>query len=131
MTNTTDSETRTETNRARINPANAQHSTGPRTSAGKQRSSLNALRHGLTGHVIVLPSEDHAAYENHTRRLADDLQPKGALEEQLAQSLVDTSWRINRVAALETNLLALVTNSRTTSTPRIRKCTPPSLWPHP
>jgi hypothetical protein len=103
MTNTPENPpTRTETNRA-----NAQHSTGPRTSAGKQRSSLNALRHGLTGHVIVLPSEDHAAYENHTRRLFDDLQPKGALEEQLVQSLSDTSWRINRVAALETNLLAL------------------------
>jgi hypothetical protein len=34
-------------NRAAINGANAQHSTGPRTPAGKQRSSLNALRHGL------------------------------------------------------------------------------------
>jgi flagellar biosynthesis GTPase FlhF len=93
--------------RAEINRTNSQHSTGPRTSAGKQRSSLNALRHGLTGHVIVLPSEDHAAYDHHIRRLFDDLQPKGALEEQLVQSLSDTSWRINRIAALETNLLAL------------------------
>jgi transcription termination factor NusB len=106
MTNTTNPEPPTET-RTETNRANAQHSTGPRTEPGKHRSSLNALRHGLTGHVIVLPSEDHAAYENHTRRLVDDLQPKGALEEQLAQSLADTSWRINRVAALETNLLAL------------------------
>ena len=63
-----------------INQANSQHSTGPRTAAGKQRSSLNALRHGLTGHVIVLPSEDHTAYESHTRRFFNDLQPKGALE---------------------------------------------------
>jgi uncharacterized protein YaiL (DUF2058 family) len=93
--------------RAEINRANSQNSTGPRTPAGKQRSSLNALRHGLTGHVIVLPSEDHAAYQTHTQRLFDDLQPKGALEEQLVQSLADTSWRINRVAALETNLLSL------------------------
>jgi len=31
--------------RAVINRANAQHSTGPRTEAGKQRASLNALRH--------------------------------------------------------------------------------------
>src|SRR5580692_4223108 len=93
--------------RAEINRANSQHSTGPRTPAGKQRSSLNALRHGLTGHIAVLPTHDHAAYETHTRRLFADLQPKGALEEQLVQSLADTSWRINRVAALETNLLAL------------------------
>jgi hypothetical protein len=93
--------------RALTNRANAQHSTGPRTDAGKQRSSLNALRHGLTGHVIVLPSEDHAAYDTHTKRFIGDLQPKGALEQQLVQSLADTSWRLNRVAALETNLLTL------------------------
>jgi hypothetical protein len=98
---------RADATRADVNRTNSQHSTGPRTPAGKQRSSLNALRHGLTGHVIVLPSEDHAAYERHTRRLFDDLQPKGALEEQLVQSIADTSWRINRIAALETNLLAL------------------------
>ncbi len=93
--------------RAAVNRANAEHSTGPRTDAGKQRSSLNALRHGLTGHVIVLPTEDHAAYDIHSKRFFDDLQTQGALEEQLVQSLADTSWRLNRVAALETNLLTL------------------------
>jgi hypothetical protein len=59
--------------RAIVNRANAQHSTGPRTDAGKQRSSLNALRHGLTGHVIVLPSEDQVAYETHTGHFFADL----------------------------------------------------------
>ena len=49
--------------RTAINRANSQHSTGPRTDAGKQRSSLNALRHGLTAASAVLPSEDPAAYD--------------------------------------------------------------------
>ena len=40
------------------NRANAAHSTGPKTEAGKQHSCLNALRHGLTGHTIILPKED-------------------------------------------------------------------------
>jgi len=44
-----------EIDRAEINRANAQHSIGPKTPEGKQRSSLNALRHGLTGQIIVLP----------------------------------------------------------------------------
>jgi hypothetical protein len=30
-----------------------------------------------------------------------------SLEEQLVQSIADTSWRLNRVAALETSLLTL------------------------
>ena len=91
--------------RTEINRANAQHSTGPRTEAGKQRSSLNALRHGLTGQIIVLPAEDMEAYQHHIQRFVDEYRPKGATETQLVQSLADTAWRQNRVFALETNLL--------------------------
>src|ERR1700676_3744828 len=94
-------------NRAAINKANAQHSTGPRTAAGKQRSSLNALRHGLTGQTIVLPSEDLAAYQRHSQSFLAEYQPKGATESQLVQSLLDTAWQVNRAAAVETNLFAL------------------------
>jgi hypothetical protein len=93
--------------RAAVNKANAQKSTGPRTDSGKQRSKLNALRHGLTGHTIVLPTEDHWAYQLHTQRFVHQFQPVGALEEQLVQSLADSAWRLNRVPALETNLLTL------------------------
>jgi hypothetical protein len=92
---------------AAINRANAQKSTGPRTEAGKQRSKLNALRHGLTGQTIVLPTEDHSAYQRHSQSFLDECQAKGAIETQLVQSLIDTSWRINRVAAVETNLFSL------------------------
>jgi hypothetical protein len=41
----------------RANRANAQHSTGPRTAAGKLKSSRNAYRHGLSGPMpLDLPS---------------------------------------------------------------------------
>src|SRR5437660_11844577 len=93
--------------RAAVNKANAQHSTGPRTPAGKQRSSLNALRHGLTGQTVVLPTEDHAAYQRHSQSFLDEYRPKGATETQLVQSLLDTSWQLNRAAAVETNLFSL------------------------
>ena len=93
--------------RAAINRENAQKSTGPRTAAGKQRSSLNALRHGLTGQTIVLPTEDLAAYQRHSQAFLDEYQPKGATENQLVQSLLDTVWQVNRAAAVETNLFSL------------------------
>jgi hypothetical protein len=95
-------ETRTE-----INRVNASHSTGPKTPEGKHRSSLNALRHGLTGQIIVLPGDDLKAYQSHVQSYVDQCKPKGAIEAQLVQTLADTAWRINRVSALESNLLTL------------------------
>ncbi len=93
------------TDRAAINRANAQHSTGPRTEAGKQRASLNALRHGLTSRNALLESEDHAAYQQHCRKFLDEYQPATPTETQLTQELADTAWRLNRIPALEAELL--------------------------
>ncbi len=90
-----------------INRENALHSTGPKTPEGKRKSSINALRHGLTGQIVVMPSEDLEAYRRHIASFKNDLSPKGSLEDHLVQSLADTAWRLNRVAALETNLLTL------------------------
>ncbi len=92
-------------NRTEINQANAQHSTGPKTIAGKHISSLNALKHGLSGQLVVLPTEDLVLYEAHRKSFLDEYRPKGATEAHLVQALADVSWRLSRVAALETNLL--------------------------
>jgi len=54
-----------------------------------------------------MPTEDLAAYQSHLKSFTDELNPKGAIEAHLVQALADTSWRLNRVAALETNLLTL------------------------
>jgi hypothetical protein len=97
----------TEINRAQINQANAQHSTGPKSVEGKRKSSLNALRHGLTGQIVVMPTEDLQAYQRHLDSLTGEYDPQGATESLLVQALADVSWRLNRVAALETNLLTL------------------------
>ena len=96
--------------RSAVNRANAQHSTGPRTVAGKQRSSQNALRHGLTAATVVLPSEDAAQYEAHCRQFLDEYQPATPTETQLVQELVDTAWRLNRIPLLEASLLARAEN---------------------
>jgi hypothetical protein len=91
--------------RARANRSNALLSTGPRTDSGKQRSSLNALRHGLTAARAVLPSEDQSAYDAHCRGFFDEYHPATPTETQLTQELADTAWRLNRIPALEAALL--------------------------
>jgi hypothetical protein len=105
----------TPIDRAAINRENAQKSTGPKSGAGKKRSSLNALRHGLTGQVVVLPTEELAAYELFADAMLKDLQPLGFLETQIAQSITDDSWRLNRAKALENNMYALALNDNADS----------------
>ena len=93
--------------RNKTNRANSLHSTGPKTQAGKKRSSLNAVRHGLTGKTVVMPNDDLKAYQAHLESFNDEYDPKGPTEAHLVQALADTSWRLNRIAALETGLLSL------------------------
>ena len=86
---------------------NAQHSTGPRTPAGKKRSSLNAFRHGLTGQIVVQTPEDREAFNTHCDGIRKDLDPEGALETNLAQAIAEDYWRLNRARALENGIFAL------------------------
>ena len=96
--------------RRTINRANAQHSTGPRTPEGKARSSRNALCHGLSSHTALLPSEDPSAYQHHCRQFIDEYGPQTPTETQLTQELADTAWRLNRIPALEAELLNRAAN---------------------
>ena len=102
---------RASANRSAANRTNAQHSTGPRTPAGKQRSSLNALRHGLTARTAVLPTEDPAAFALHLQQFLDEYQPATPTETQLVHELANTAWRLNRIPYLETELLSRAADS--------------------
>ncbi len=88
------------------NRANAQKSTGPRTAEGRSISRLNAVRHGLTGHLDVMTAEEKEAHDTFVAGIADELIPIGMLERQLANSIAEGYWRINRVATIENNLYA-------------------------
>jgi hypothetical protein len=97
----------TPTDRAEINRQNAAHSSGPVTTEGKRRVSLNALRHGLTGHTVVLPSEDLAAYQKQCAQFHSELKPEGLLESKCVQTIADTYWRLDRIRAMENSLFGL------------------------
>lgn len=89
------------------NRRNAQRSTGPQTAEGKARSSRNNLRHGLTGQVTVLSEEEREAHDAFCHRIVAALAPETPIEEQLAQFVAGDAWRLNRIAAIETNIFAL------------------------
>jgi hypothetical protein len=93
--------------RLAVNRANAQLSTGPKTPEGKAVSSLNAVKTGLTGRSVLLPTEDAEAYEAHLLHYVEAYAPVGEREIQLVQSLADTQWRLDRIPNLETGFFAL------------------------
>jgi hypothetical protein len=88
------------------NLANAQHSTGPKTEKGKHRTRLNAYRHGLTGQIRLLTAEENEAFELHCAGIRESLQPVGALETELAQSIAEDHGRLKRARAIETGIFA-------------------------
>ena len=104
-------------NTAERNRLNAQSSTGPRTEEGKVTSSKNALKTGLTGRTVLLPSDDAAAFEQHVNAYFDEYKPQGLRERELVQSLAETRWRLNRIFALEAALFSQVAADAEEGTP--------------
>ena len=87
--------------RARASRVNGAKSSGPRTPEGKARSSMNAVRHGLTAQSAVLPGEDRAALDELSRGLLAQLRPADPLQRVLAERVVALTWKLRRVAAAE------------------------------
>jgi hypothetical protein len=87
------------------NRANSSRSTGPLTQTGKERSSLNAFKHGLTSSKIVLPGEDPAEYDAFRADILEQYQPANAIEQILVEELAAAGWRLNRSRAVETEIL--------------------------
>ena len=96
------------TSEARINAnrINAQMSTGPRTTEGKERSRANGLKHGLTGAGIVLLEEDASEVELRAKALMAELDPRSTLGKILVGQLATLSVRMERGAKREEEALA-------------------------
>ncbi len=95
------SATGTSAARVAANRANARKSTGPRTAAGKARSRANAVKHGLTGAGVALPTEDAAQVAQRFVEFQADMTPGDMLGRVLVQQMALMSVRIDRAARQE------------------------------
>ena len=96
------------------NRQNARKSTGARTEAGKQASSRNAFRHGLTGHGFALLDYERA--ETFDRIKADferEYQPATATEAVLVERMVQHYWLVQRCISSQTALMANIVDQGT------------------
>ncbi len=82
-------------------------STGPRTAAGKRRSSLNALKSGLYSSTTVIRHvESQDEYNSFARGIVADLDASSPLEMALAERLCSALWRGRRLRRYETARLS-------------------------
>jgi hypothetical protein len=100
------------------NRRNAEKSTGPATSAGKAKSSRNALKHGLLASEVVLDEESREEFERFRDGMSERLAPEGELEIMLAQRIIAAAWRLRRAGRIEQEMLeAMVATARNNRAP--------------
>ena len=83
------------------NRQNAQNSTGPRTTKGKEKASQNSVKHGLSARYDVIGSESQADFDLHRQKILDELSPAGPMESMLAERIVSLSWRLERTVRIQ------------------------------
>ena len=88
------------------NRRNAKLSTGPRTEAGKTRSSMNGFKHPWLGVSTIMTEEDCIAMRDFVREYTADWAPQGPIETQEANTIAMDNWRINRIKGVEENIFA-------------------------
>ena len=90
--------------KADANRANAQHSTGPTSSEGRETSSRNSVSHGLSATPNTLFAADKEAqtgFVQHIAKLRTDCLPEGQLEEETFRRYAFATFQITRAQALE------------------------------
>lgn len=102
--------------KAAANKANAQLSTGPRSSAGKARARWNSLKHGLRAELVVVPTESAEAWNEHREAVLESVAPQNYLESIFAERAALAAWRLRRAARFER---ALVADEQTSAEKRV------------
>ena len=84
--------------------ANGARSRGPITPEGKQRSSANALRHGLLAKCLVMENESIECFDELVTQHQERFAPADGVEFAMIEEMVAANWRMRRAWALETRI---------------------------
>ena len=85
--------------------ANGAKSRGPKTAAGREKSSCNSLGHGLTSrNTLILEYESPQEFALMLAEYRTIYEPATAAESDLVDQMVAARWRIRRIWTIETAL---------------------------
>jgi hypothetical protein len=83
---------------SRINGAKSR---GPVTTAGRLKSSRNAIRHGMLSKVLLIEGESLENFVSLFKELLDEFQPRTGVETTLVENMAISRWRQTRLLNLE------------------------------
>jgi hypothetical protein len=89
---------------ARLNGAKA---AGTKSPAGIERSSKNAIKHGLAGKSLVLSNESQAKFDELHQGYVQEFAPQTCVERDLVDDMVACRWRLKRIRVLQTAAIDL------------------------
>ncbi len=88
---------------SRINGAKSH---GPVTPEGKERSSQNARKHGLTARrSVVIDPEEESEYLRYHESMLKALNPEDEVQETLAEIVVRSAWRLRLFLDVEADFM--------------------------
>jgi hypothetical protein len=87
------------------NRRNAQHSTGPLTLEGKDKSSQNAIKHGLFSNAPLVQGEQEKEFNIFSNELLNFLMPQSGMESILVERIITSAWRLRRVIKIESDMM--------------------------
>ena len=73
----------------------------------RRRSRRRAWRDGLSDQTVVKNFEDVRAYRAFERAVIGSVDPRSAIELELAHRLASLMWRLRRASAIETGLFEI------------------------
>ena len=79
------------------NRRNATKSCGPKTEDGKKIARFNALKHGMTAEIAMLPEEDAADFEARRRDWFAVYQPRNGVEAAKVERSFYLWWQLGRI----------------------------------
>jgi len=92
------------------NRVNAQHSTGPKTKAGKANSSRNTVTHGFYAKSFIVHEDEKADFEEMRGELLAEYDPVDTTAEDFCQQILHATWNLHRLRRIENEIYASTKN---------------------
>jgi hypothetical protein len=89
------------------NQQNSKKSSGPKTQAGKDRSRMNALKHGFASRCALVIEQEVPFFKELFEKFLAEYDPKTETERFLVHSLAEISFSASRIRTHENNIMLM------------------------